>query len=305
MRVLAFLFAVGVLSRAGATEASLRMLLLDGALAGPAVVVVGERGAVFRSTDEARTWRAVAVPTRATLTGISFAANGQTGWMVGHDAVILVTTNGGQTWEKQFQGENLQDSFLDVFALDQQHAIAIGAYGLCVRTDDGGKAWTRQKLLADDYHLNRLSRGPTGALYLAGEHGTLLRSNDNGVHWTAIAAPYQGSFYGILPLDPRTLLAYGLRGRVYRSVDDGGTWQLVATPEAALLESGVVLKGNTVLLAGSARTVWSSLDYGKTVVAKTWPATGFSGGVAEILELPNGSLLTLGEAGATLHARPQ
>jgi photosystem II stability/assembly factor-like uncharacterized protein len=69
-----------------------------------------------------------------------------------------------------------------------------------------------------------------------------------------------------------------------------------------LVATGALLQGNTVVLAGSSRTLWTSGDYGKTLVAKPW-ANGFSGAVAEVLELPDGAILTLGEAGATLHPR--
>src|SRR5690606_13888501 len=139
---------------------------------------------------------------RATLTGVSFATHAapQLGWAVGHDALILHSTDEGRTWVKQYQGDDLEESFLDVLALDAQRVIAVGAYGLFAITADGGRTWTRRKIDADDYHLNRITRGPSGTLYLAGEHGTLLRSADNGQTWTPIPAPYEGSFYGILPI---------------------------------------------------------------------------------------------------------
>ena len=294
----AFLFSLAVLR---AADIAPRMLLLDGAFAGPDLVVVGERGTILRSADNAQTWQAATVAAGATLTGVSFAGDGKHGWAVGHDALILSTVDGGHVWQRQWQGESLADSFLDVLTLDAQRVIAVGAYGLFVATTDGGKTWVRRKIVDDDYHFNRLTRGPAGTLYLAGEHGTLLRSTDDGATWTRIAAPYDGSFYGILPLDKRILLAYGLRGRLYRSGDDGATWEPVTTPQPALLATACKLKGNTVVFAGQARTLLVSRDYGHSVAA--WPAA-FEKAVAELLELPDGSVLALGEAGATILPKP-
>src|SRR4051812_10215966 len=50
-----------------------KMLLLDGAAVGPDLVVVGELGTILRSSDQAHTWQAAPVATRATLTGVAFA----------------------------------------------------------------------------------------------------------------------------------------------------------------------------------------------------------------------------------------
>jgi photosystem II stability/assembly factor-like uncharacterized protein len=277
------------------------MLLLDGAIVGHDVVAVGERGTILRSSDEAKSWQFAASQTAAALTGVSFAADNLHGWAVGHDALILASNDAGRTWTKQFQGENLQDSFLDVLALDAQHVIAVGAYGLCMVTADGGRSWVRRKPSDDDYHFNRISQGPSGTLYLAGEHGTLFRSTDRGEKWTRLAAPYEGSFYGILSLDARTILAYGLRGRLYRSTDDGATWQQIVTPQPTHFASAARLQGNTLVLGGQARGFVVSRDYGKTVTA--WPAP-LTTGVAELIELPNGSVLALGEAGATVLPKP-
>ena len=277
------------------------MLLLDGAVVGPDIVAVGEHGTILRSADNAHTWQIAPAPASATLTGVSFADDALHGWAVGHDAVILATTDAGRTWLKSWQGENLQDSFLDVLALDARHAIAVGAYGLVLSTADGGTTWTRLKVIADDNHLNRITRGPTGTLYVAGERGTLLRSTDAGATWASIAAPYDGSFYGILPLDKRTLIAYGLRGRLFRSVDDGATWEPVATSQPLLFATALKLKSNYFVLAGQARALLVSRDYGRTVV--TWPVP-LTTAVAELLETPDGAVVALGEAGATLLPKP-
>ena len=296
------LVAAAFLSAAIARALPPRLLLLDGAFAGPDIVAVGERGTIVRSTDNAQTWQPVASATSATLTGVTFADDGQHGWAVGHDALILATTDGGKTWAKQWQSENLQDSFLAALALDAQHAFAIGAYGLFLATADGGKTWARRKIIEDDYHLNRLTRGPSGTLYLAGEHGTLLRSADAGATWTRLTSPYAGSFYGVLPLDKCTLLAHGLSGRVFRSIDDGATWTQIETPPpAALLSAGLQLKSNFLVLAGQARAHFVSRDYGKAIVS--WPVP-FDTAVAALLELPDGSVLALGEAGPTLLPKP-
>ncbi len=275
------------------------MLLLDGAVSGSNVFAVGERGTILRSSDNGHTWDRLATPAKATLTGISFAPPPATqiGWAVGHDALIVGTTDGGKTWGTRYQGESLQDSFLDVVTLDAQRAIAVGAYGLYVTTADGGKTWTRRKLSKDDYHFNRISAGEGNTLYLAGEHGTLLRSADLGAKWSALKTPYEGSFYGLTSPERRVLLAFGLRGRVFRSADDGKSWQPVATPEPVLLATTAKLKSGALFLGGQSQSLLVSRDYGATFssVPDCLPA-----GIARLLALPDGNLLALGEAGVTV-----
>ena len=298
LRTFAFA-ALGILA-AQATEIVPTMLVLDGALAGSAIIVVGERGTILRSTDSGRTWQPTAVSASATLTGVCFATGTLQGWAVGHDALILGTGDGGRTWRKQWQGDNLQDSFLDVIALDARHIIAVGAYGLYVSSADGGQTWVRRKISDDDFHLDRISQGPTGTLYLAGEHGTLWRSADRGARWERLASPYDGSFYGILPLDARTLVAYGLRGRIYRSTDDGASWVPVPNAFSGLIATAVRTAGGALVFAGQARGWLVSRDSGCSVAAWPIPVTS---AVAQLMSLPDGSLLSLGEAGAVLLPR--
>ncbi len=293
-----FLAALVVNTRAA--DITPRMLLLAGAQPNPTnLIAVGERATILRSADSARTWQSASVPTgfTATLTGLSFSPDGTQAWVVGHDAIILASTDAGRTWLKSWQSDNLTESFLDVLAVDARHIIAIGAYGLYVETTDGGTTWQRRKILSEDLHLNRLSRGPAGTLYLAGERGTLLRSKDAGATWQPIESPYDGSFYGILPLTKNTLVAHGLRGRLYRTEDDGHTWQLIPVTDRVLLATALKLKNDTVIFAGQARVFFASHDQARTMAAQPIP---FTSAVAALIELADGRLLSLGEAGASV-----
>jgi photosystem II stability/assembly factor-like uncharacterized protein len=280
----------------GAAGGAPRVLLLDAAIAGTDIVAVGEIGSILRSSDSGLSWTATPPVTKATLTAISFVTDGRTGWAVGHDALIVTTRDGGQTWSRSWQGESLEASFLDVCALSAEHVIAIGAYGLFLETRDGGTSWTSRRIIEEDMHLNRVTRGPEGTLYIAGERGTLLRSTDQGETWAHIATPYDGSFFGILPLGPETLLAYGLRGHVFRSTDHGDTWTAVPLPQPMLIATAVRTASGEVVLAGQARGHFISGDEGVSFAA--WPIN-FDHGIAELLVAPDGALLAFGESGAS------
>lgn len=272
-----------------------RELLLSAALARDGIVAVGERGSIYRSPDSGLNWTAVPSGTEATLTAVAFAPDQIHGWAVGHDGVILGTTDAGASWHPVYQAASLESSFLDVCPLDATRILAVGAYGLSVEKRPDSPAWQVRTILDDDRHLNRLVLGPTGTLYLAGEHGTLLRSRDRGATWQHIDSPYDGSFFGVLPLDGRHLIAHGLRGRIYRSDDDGDAWTLVPTDVRALLATAVRLPDGAIVFAGQARVWLVSRDGGRTVAPWTPPPA--TAAVAQLLVAPDGTLLAFGEQG--------
>src|SRR5882672_2395982 len=78
-----------------AADVAPRMLLLDAATVGSDVIAVGERGTILTSNDAAKSWHRATVSATATLTAVTFADNARHGWAVGHDALILATTDGG------------------------------------------------------------------------------------------------------------------------------------------------------------------------------------------------------------------
>jgi photosystem II stability/assembly factor-like uncharacterized protein len=291
----AFAFGAATAATLAIAAPAPRVLLLDAALAGPTLLAVGEHGAILRSTDAGANWSPSPSGTRATLTGVAFAPDGRHGWAVGHDALIVATNDGGVSWQRQWQGPSLEASLLDVCALSDRQVIAVGAYGLYLATVDGGRSWQERKILDEDMHLNRITRGPTGTLYIAGERGTLLRSRDAGATWARIDSPYDGSFYGILPLSARDLLAFGLRGRVFRSADDGETWTAAPVDRPMLLATAVKTKAGAIVLAGQSRACYGSRDGAAPFVPLAGAGTD---AIAELLEAPDGRLWSFGEGGA-------
>jgi photosystem II stability/assembly factor-like uncharacterized protein len=287
-------------SPAGSAERSMmaplaeKSLLLDGAYVDGFAVVVGERGHVLISEDQGRSWRQVEVPTVATLTGVRFHDR-NLGWAVGHDATILRTRDGGETWERVYHDPEEESPLFDVWFSDADNGFAVGAYGLFLGTADGGSSWKRQTILEyDDFHLHHIARSDTGRIYMAAEAGTVYRSDDGGRSWISLPSPYEGSFFGTLPLEGDTVLLFGLRGHVFRSEDEGETWEAIETGTVAALNRGLRTSSGTVIIAGHDGTLLRSDDDGRSFTRQGLPDRE---ALARVLQTEDGSLILIGEFG--------
>lgn len=190
-------------------------LLLDVVNTGKRYVAVGERGHVVASLD-GQGWVQANVPTRATLTAVSFAGE-QTGWAVGHDAAIIGTTDGGRNWTLQQFLPELQNPLLDVLFLDENTGYAVGAYSSFYRTSDGGNTWEEHPtpVREDEWHFNAITQLNDGTLIIVGEAATIAVSGDSGDTWTKVNAPYEGSYFGATPYGDSGVLVFGLRGNAF------------------------------------------------------------------------------------------
>ena len=276
-------------------------LLLDVARAGQRLVAVGDRGHVLFTDDEGRNWRQVIVPTRAMLTGISFG-DARHGWAVGHDGVILATSDGGLTWTHQDSGQDLETIYLDVYFSDAQHGLVVGAYGKCLLTLDGGKTWQPAAPITDEVHLNQIAPLRANSVLLAGESGTLLASDDARAAWRKLKIPYEGSLFGALYLNEHALLAYGLRGHVFASNDGGETWIGQEMPVPVLIMTALRMKTGLIVMAGTGGNFFLSSDLGQTFA--NWKPADYKGGVSALLETTDGALLVVGELGVSRLAAP-
>lgn len=219
---------------------------------GEHLIAVGDHGEILASND-GRGWAQLDVPVRSPLTAVSFA-DAKNGWVVGHDTVILHTGDGGKTWTLQNFQPELENPFLSVLALDKDHAIAIGAYGLIYSTSDGGGTWAAvdSPVIKDaGLHMYSIKKLGNGDLFIAGEQGLLLDSSDGGKTWSKLKSPYEGTFFGAVPVGDKGVLVCGLRGNAFISRDvRGGKWDKIATTAPTSLFGCRSLDDKTVVMVG-------------------------------------------------------
>ena len=249
-------------------------LLLDITVSENRLIAVGERGHILISEDGAN-WQQVSVPSLATLTSVYFVGN--KGWAVGHDSTILASDDKGANWSVRYFEPELERPFLDVLFMDQEHGIAIGAYGLFFRTRDGGKTWSRElhpeflhpddqeyleeiKLEDEEFylqemasilpHLNSVSRSGE-RLFLAGESGLLAFSDDLGKSWERMEINYLGSFFDIEETLSGRIFAAGLRGNLFELDKSNQEWQKIESGSTSSLNAVVSIDDERTMVLGN------------------------------------------------------
>ena len=267
-----------------------RGLLTGLTRAGKRLVAVGQRGHVLLSDDSAKTWQQADVPVSADLVAVCFP-NAETGWVVGHDGVVLKSTDAGRTWARQLDGRGLgevlvayytrsgdakwlaeaqrfaaqaaENPFLDVWFDDDKSGFVVGAFGLVLRTADGGKSWEPLMHAADNpksLHLYAVRR--IGAeLFAVGEQGLALKLDRDSGRLAAMTLPYQGTLFGLVGKG-RIVVGHGLRGNVVRSTDAGATWQSVATGVGVGLTASTIDERGRIVIVSQAGHVLASSDDG-------------------------------------------
>lgn len=268
-------------------------LLLDVALAGGSMVAVGERGHILVSADGGQTWKQSPSPTRTMLNGVFFIDD-MNGWAVGHDSAILRSSDGGASWEIVNWAPEDEAPLFDVWFADAENGVAIGAYGTFLVTSDGGEFWDFQSVEDTDWHLHSIRPAGDGVLYIAGEAGTAFRSDDGGLTWQELPSPYEGSFFGVLPLEGDSVLLFGLRGHLFRSDDGGQTWQELETGTVAMLTDALRLDDGMIVVVGLGGTVLTSDDGGLTFELHQQKNRR---GISAIIDAGGGSLVMVGEFG--------
>lgn len=269
--------------------------------AGNRLVAVGMRGLIVFSDDNGNHWAQAEVPAQSDLTGVRFIS-ALRGWAVGHDGLVLTTSDGAKTWIRQIDGRIAAKTFPSYYQnkIDQgavellpyleqvsinfkeqamlpyfdiqfdtaQTGYIVGAFGTIAGTDDGGKTWQPwlERIENPDF-LNLNSINLIGKdIYIAGERGMVYRLDRAKKMFMRLSTGYSGSFFGIIG-DARALVAFGLRGAIYRSIDQGATWHHIPNSLAATIMSGAVLPSGTLILANVAGNILVSQDHGASFQA--------------------------------------
>lgn len=280
-------------------------LILDLAISGTRRIAVGERGHVLLS-DDGRSWTQVAgVPTRATLTAVT--ARGDNAWAVGHDGVIIRSTDAGRTWTLVHSNPYSRDvddphngvPLLDVLFIDDQRGFAIGAYALMLASDDSGQTWR-----AVDLSAEAAGALPAAEDDLAPVDGaTDLEGAENNEEWLMDADELSIDEEGdphlnaMARLGDGTLFIVAERGAGFRSLDNGLSWERSTLPYDGSMFGLLAFDSSRLLAFGLRGNALESVDAGLSwAEVDTGTELSLFGGVA----LSDGGAVLVGANGVTV-----
>jgi len=157
---------------------------------------------------------------------------------------------------------------LDVWFEDESHGFVVGAYGMILRTTDGGESWKDMAAQIDNaqnFHLNGITQITGGALVIVGEAGQIHVSTDGGDTWERRESPYSGSLFGVIGTGQvNEIIAFGLRGNMMMSTDLGRSWNMIANEAGATVMSGTVADDGRITLVGNGGAVLMSTNGAET-----------------------------------------
>ncbi len=266
--------------------------LLDVTRAGQRLVAVGERGHVLLSDDNGLNWRQSPVPVSLTLTAVYFPS-AKKGWAVGHDGVVLHSSDGGESWTVQFDGAEANQIQLNQLEVE----VAAKETALSEMTEEeqeeASSALENLHYAFDDarYSLEEGTTNPfldvvfldenTG--FIVGAYGMIFRTDDGGDHWQSWSGKIHnpdGFHYNAISASGESLFMAGEAGTLYRSTDAGQSWENLESPYVGSF-FGIVSnhQGKEVITLGLRGNAFRSIDAGDSwQQIETAVETPFSGG---------------------------
>ena len=159
----------------------------------------------------------------STATGLNsiFFIKAKTGYAVGGPpAVILKTTDAGQSWT---QLSKTGVNFRSVYFLNADTGFVVGGGGEIDKTTDGGTTWTTQIVnsiitLYSVFFIN----SQTG--FITGDNGIILRTTDGGYNWIQQTSGTTNTLYSVYFAGADTGFVVGASGIILKTVNGGVNW---------------------------------------------------------------------------------
>lgn len=186
---------------------------------------------IYRTRDEGMTWTRVYKSEDGDLLTVFFI-NDRIGFAGGfsenlffeESSVLLVTRDGGDTWENI--DINLGQRISSIYFTSQSRGYIssctghLGGYGSIGRTDDGGLTWS----VISTGSLNSIAFVNLNTGIAVGERGKIIKTSDGGNSWLEIESGVLNDLFKVLFINENVGYATGSKGTILKTENTGETW---------------------------------------------------------------------------------
>jgi len=275
-------------------------------------ILVGEYGRILVRENSDSAWFQANVPVQTTITAVDFIDE-QVAWAVGHQGVILKTTDGGHNWNKVFDG--LQLTGLLKSSLETHIAFLSAEFERAEMANIDEDMLDDLEMQLDDalYKLEDLTANAgieisffdvlfSTADYglVIGAYGAMLETKDGGNSWEYIGFDVpnpEGFHLNALTTDAdNNIYIIGEAGLGIATSDQGQTWRSLDIDYPGSL-FGIEVQGKTLYSYGLRGNMFASQNQGET-----WQRldTGVTNHIFSADWLNNKELLLVGAGGLKL-----
>ena len=152
--------------------------------------------------------------------------NANDGFIVGTSSTLLVTTDGGTTWQSvdiSFTNSDLNS----IAALDETNLFIVGNNGALFLSNDAGETWYGQMGFSYENNFNDIVFFDALSGTIAADDGLILFTTDGGQSWNPGETSNIRSgfdFYSVAFSSPTNGISVGSDGVDVYSTDGGQTW---------------------------------------------------------------------------------
>ncbi|QSJ21026.1 photosynthesis system II assembly factor Ycf48 [Nostoc sp. UHCC 0702] len=253
-------------------------------------------------------WKVISVPTDAKLLDIGFTDNPQHGFLVGSNATLLETNDGGDTWKPISLVLDEPRTRFDAVSFAGKEGWIVGEPSLLLHTTDEGRSWSRiplsEKLPGSPIAVKALKEDTAE---MATDVGAIYKTTDGGKNWKAQVEAAVGVVRSLNRSADGKYIAVSSRGSFYSTWEPGqNAWEPHNRNSSRRLENmGFAKNGQLWLLARGGQiqfsdpnkrdewqevqspelsTSWGLLDLAYRTPDEIW----IGGGSGNLLRSPDG-----------------